>query len=252
MKTPAPDPIAALQEAWAAARPTARPWVTLTYAQTLDGSIAVRPQEPLAISGPETKHLTHRLRAWHDGILVGVGTVLADDPKLTARRVGGPHPRPVVLDSRLRTPPQARLLQHPQGALLVTTPDAAEARAAALRAAGATIVRVPRGPHGVALPAALAALRDHGLQRLMVEGGARVLTAFLRARLGDWLLVTLAPFLVGGVSVLTGLAAPPDTPSDLAYFPRVARGQWQTYGRDGVLWGPLVWPAPPAGPEGSP
>ncbi len=238
-----PDPVEILHASFPAlARPT-RPAITLTYAQTLDGSIAVRADARLVISGPETKHLTHRLRAAHDAILVGVGTVLADDPKLTARRVGGPHPKPVVLDSRLRTPPTARVLQHPRGVVIVTTQQADAQRAAALQAQGAQVLRVPPGPNGVDLPAALAALRQQGIVSLMVEGGARVLTAFLRQRLGDWLLVTIAPFLVGGVPVLAQPVAPqPNPPSDLAAFPRVARPQWQAYGRDWVVWGRLAWP----------
>ena len=251
-----PDPVDELRASFEAlAARHARPAVTLTYAQTLDGSIAVRPDEPLAISGPETKYLTHRLRAVHDGILVGVGTVLADDPKLTARRVGGPHPRPVILDSRLRTPRSARVLRHPKGALLVAAADANPSRAAALEAAGAQVLRVPRGPAGVNLTAALAALYALGLRSLMVEGGARVLASFLRARLGDWLLVTLAPYLVGGVPVLADLATDaPRPPSDLAAFPRLEEARWRAYGRDWVVWGRLAWPPrrAPASPEVSP
>jgi len=253
---PQADPVEELQASFVTlARRYSRPVITLTYAQTLDGSIAVRGSEPLAISSAETKLLTHRLRAIHDGILVGVGTVLADDPKLTARRVGGPHPRPVVLDSRLRTPPTARVLQHPRGAVIVTADDADPARGAALQAAGAQVLRVPRRAAGVDLGATLAALRDLGLTSLMVEGGARVLAAFLQAQLGDWLVVTLAPYLVGGVPVLAHLvAAEPHPPSDLAAFPRLTQARWRAYGRDWVVWGRLAWPSrPPAPPsEASP
>ena len=85
--------------------------VTLSYAQSLDGSLTTRRGERLTLSGEETKLLTHRLRAAHDAILVGIGTVLADNPKLTARLVGGPHPLPVVLDRRLRIPMDSEIIQ---------------------------------------------------------------------------------------------------------------------------------------------
>src|SRR4051794_24685033 len=89
-----------------------RPIVTLAYAQSLDGSIATAARRPLALSSQPALKLTHQLRAEHDAILVGIGTVLADDPLLTVRLVNGPNPVPVVLDSRLRLPSTARLLGH--------------------------------------------------------------------------------------------------------------------------------------------
>src|SRR5512143_1701471 len=92
-----------------------RPLVSLCYAQSLDGCIAAERGRPTQLSGPETKQITHRLRALHDGILVGIGTVLADDPHLTVRHARGENPQPVVLDSRLRTPVEARLIAgHPR------------------------------------------------------------------------------------------------------------------------------------------
>src|SRR5690606_10285843 len=86
-----------------------RPFVTLSYAQSLDGSIAIRSGEPLVLSGPESLCFTHHLRSIHDGILVGIGTVLSDDPQLTVRHCEGESPQPIVLDSQLRIPSTARL-----------------------------------------------------------------------------------------------------------------------------------------------
>src|SRR5262245_20564673 len=107
-------PIAALLDNLAQARdrPRAagRPFVTLAYAQSLDGSITIARGQRYALSGPDALRLTHTLRARHDAILVGVGTVLADDPELRVRLVDGPSPQPVVVDSRLRTPATAKLL----------------------------------------------------------------------------------------------------------------------------------------------
>jgi len=88
-----------------------RPLITLSYAQSLDGSISANRGSPTAISGPQAMRLTHELRAAHDAILVGIGTILADNPHLTVRLVAGKNPQPVVLDSNLRFPPGANLIQ---------------------------------------------------------------------------------------------------------------------------------------------
>ncbi len=236
--SPAPDPVAEIRAAAKALCASGRPLVTLTYAQSLDGSISHRPDAPLALSGPETKHLTHRLRAAHDAILVGVGTVLADDPKLTARRVGGPHHLPVVLDSRLRTPPTARVLQHPRGCIIAAAEDAPAGRDAALTAAGARVVRLPRGPRGIALPALLSWLYEAQVCSLMVEGGRQVLTAFLQAGLVDWVLLTIVPYFVGGVPAIGPLPARAANPQTVEAFPGLMP-DWRVtrLGRDLVLWG---------------
>ena len=84
-----------------------RPFVTLSYAQSLDGCIAAKRGQPLALSGPQSLTLTHQLRSAHDAIMVGIGTLLADNPRLTVRLVEGRDPQPVVLDSRLRFPSEA-------------------------------------------------------------------------------------------------------------------------------------------------
>ncbi len=241
----APDPVADIRGTVKAICASGRPLVTLTYAQSLDGSISHRPDAPLALSGPETKYLTHRLRAAHDAILVGVGTVLADDPKLTARRVGGPHPRPVVLDSRLRTPPTARVLQHPRGCIIAAAEDASQEREAVLATAGAHVVRLPRGATGVSLPALFSWLYEAQVCSLMVEGGRQVLTAFLQAGLVDWVLLTIVPYFVGGVPALAPLLPRSPQPDSVEAFPGLAPG-WQVMrlGRDLVLWGQM----PPANP----
>ena len=216
-----------------------RPMVTLTYAQSLDGSIAARPGAPLAVSCEETKLLTHRLRAAHDGILVGIGTVLADDPKLTARRVGGPHPRPVILDGRLRTPPNAKVIRHPRGVVIATSENADAALERDLRARGAEIVRLPAGDGGLSLTALLRRLGEMGIRSVMVEGGTSVLTSFLRAGLVDWVLVTIAPRFVGGVRAIAAL--PPADAASVEPFPGLG-DDWRCgrFARDMVVWGRFV------------
>jgi 3,4-dihydroxy 2-butanone 4-phosphate synthase/GTP cyclohydrolase II len=176
---------------------TGRPFVTLTYAQSLDGSIAAAPGRPLALSGPVSSTLTHALRAAHDAILVGIGTVLADDPRLTVRLVAGPNPQPVVLDSHLRLPPTARLRHHPRGVWLATT---AAAGGGDELAQSATLLSLPAGDDGrVDLAALVAELGRRGVRSVMVEGGQRVLSSFLAQRLADTLVVTLTPQVGGGL-----------------------------------------------------
>jgi 3,4-dihydroxy 2-butanone 4-phosphate synthase/GTP cyclohydrolase II len=183
-----------------------RPLVTLAYAQSLDGSIAAVPGQPLALSGPQALRYTHQLRAAHDAILVGIGTVLADNPRLNVRHASGPEPQPVVLDSRLRFPLDANLLSHPRRPWIAATDRADPARQAALEAAGARLLRLPADECGrVGLPALLDALADFGIKTLMVEGGSSVITAFLAARLVNRLSLTLAPRLVGGLRAVSAL-----------------------------------------------
>lgn len=177
-----------------------RPRATLAFAQSLDGSITLRPDCRLPLSNPRSLTLTHHLRARHDAILVGVNTVLVDDPRLTVRLVPGASPWPVVVDSRLRTPTGASLLRGASRApLIVTTADAPEEKAALLRAAGATILRIASNPEGtVDLVALLGHLHRLGVSTLMVEGGARIITSFLSARLVDLAVLTVCPLFVGG------------------------------------------------------
>jgi len=215
-----------------------RPFVTLTYAQSLDGAIAARPGHPLALSCQESQAMTHALRAAHDAILVGIGTVLADDPSLTVRLVEGRHPQPVILDSRLRFPAFAKLLHHPtHHPWIITSTTAAAARQTALEEAGATIYRLPAASNGgIDLPALLTVLGEKGIHSLMVEGGAQVITSFLSYRLVDQLIVTIAPVLVGGVRVLDVHHLP--RPNGL---PRLRNVTYQRLGVDLIVRGEPDW-----------
>jgi riboflavin-specific deaminase-like protein len=170
------------------------PAVTLAWAQSWDGSIALRPGAALALSNPASLRLTHHLRSLHDGILVGIGTVLADDPQLTVRECSGPSPQPIVLDSQLRIPAHARLCAPGSRRCWVLT-SAAEIP----ERTDIDIIRLPGDALGrIALADALQALWQRGIRSLMVEGGANVITAFLKAQLVDALVLTVAPVFAGG------------------------------------------------------
>jgi len=180
-----------------------RPFVTVSYAQSIDGSIAAIPDHPLALSGDQSRSLTHSLRAAHNAILVGIGTVLADNPALTVRYSSGENPQPVILDSRLRFPLFSSMLEKPaRPPWIFTLPDSDPARMRILESAGARIFRTahPGQTNGkVELCQVLARLKELQIKSVLVEGGAQVITSFLESRFIDQFIITIAPVLIGGV-----------------------------------------------------
>jgi GTP cyclohydrolase II len=179
------------------AAPAWRPYVVLKYAQTVDGRIATRGGDAKWISGEAERRISHGLRAACDAVLVGVGTAILDDPQLTVRMVPGPSPLRVVLDSTLRLPSTARVLDDRAGSVVITTELSSEADRAALRTRAVRVHVVEAGPRGVALASALRTLRALGVSSLLVEGGARVITSFFVEKLVDRLVVGIAPTIMG-------------------------------------------------------
>lgn len=172
----------------------ARPAVTLKWAMSLDGKIATAAGESQWISGTAARRWALSLREEHDAILVGIGTILADDPQLDRRLRRSPAPiLRVVLDRRLRTPLEARLLAVP-GPAVIYSESQDDARAAALERRGAEVVRLPE----VTPTTVLADLAARGLTSLLVEGGRDVATAFFNAGLFDRLEVAVAGRLLAG------------------------------------------------------
>lgn len=218
-----------------------RPLVSLCYAQSLDGSITLRRGQPTALSGPESSALTHRLRAAHEAILVGVDTVLADDPMLTARLAEGENPQPVVLDSRLRTPTTARLLAgHPKPAWIATSQETDPGKRSALEAAGARLLPLPRSEDGrLSLEALLERLGELEVDSLMVEGGARVITSFLSARLADHVILTIAPVFLGGLNAFSGQPNGEVPGATLPSSLHLRNIGYQRLGDDLIVWGQL-------------
>jgi diaminohydroxyphosphoribosylaminopyrimidine deaminase/5-amino-6-(5-phosphoribosylamino)uracil reductase len=177
-----------------------RPFVTLKLATSLDGRIATASGESRWITGPEARAFVHRLRARVDGLMVGSGTALADDPELTARR--GPRvvhrPVRVLVDSKLRVPERARLYQPNSGASTWVLCGERARGVRRVEQAGAQIFRVPSQRGHLNLRAGLQALAKHGLTTLLVEGGGQLAAALLRNGLVDEIHWLLAPMLLGG------------------------------------------------------
>ena len=213
---------------------TGRPRVTLAYAQSLDGSIALQAGQPFRLSGPQSLKLTHQLRAAHNAILVGIGTVLSDDPQLTVREVKGENPQTVVLDSQLRLPLTYRLMENESKPWVFTAQGAEDERRTQLERRGAKIWNVSEESHGrLDLQAVLAILGRQEVDSLMVEGGAEVITSFLTQGLADLVILTLSPQYLGGVpSVEPGAF-------QLPKLPRLVDAQAEKVGEDFVIWGML-------------
>jgi len=186
-----------------------RPFVLLKAAMTLDGRIATARGESQWITSPAQRRAARRLRRLHDGVLVGIGTILADDPLLLPEpRVRRPFHR-VVLDSTLRLPLSSRLVASaPLSPVWVLTQKERRPKQARLEARGVTVLNAPAGRGRVALPWALQALRERGLWSLMVEGGSEVLGSFLREELFDEVALFRAPVLLGGRGSLPAFGGP--------------------------------------------
>lgn len=191
----------ALNAPYLSAAERRRPWVVLKAAATLDGRIASAAGESRWITGEAARLAGHRLRDTLDAVIIGSGTLLADDPALTTRLPGGRDAQPVVMDGRLRCPPTAKLLQSGRRPLIFTGLDTLRSEEGAARAAAlpADVVGLPRDALGrLALDGALSELLRRGLHSVLVEGGAELHRAFFDAGLVDRVELFLAPRLLAG------------------------------------------------------
>lgn len=212
-----------------------RPLVTLTYAQSIDGSIARDRGEALALSGLATMKITHRLRALHDGILVGIGTVLADDPKLTVRLVDGANPQPIILDSNLRIPTNARLLTNQNRPWIFASPTASQISQKILEQHKCHVMRMNVSKNGnIPLSNILHFLNSKGIKRLMVEGGSAVIGSFLNSGFVDVVVITIAPLFVGGFKAVESLI---ESKGSASNFPKISPLFVEKVDEDILIWG---------------
>jgi GTP cyclohydrolase II len=221
-----PEKLLAELLGWVGDGAASAPFVTLSYAQSLDGSIAAGPGQRTRISGEESMVLTHRLRAAHQAILVGIGTVEADDPLLTVRKAPGESPIRIVLDSDLRIPIDSRLIGSVDQAPLwiIAGSKADRRRRKALETRGATVMQIESSTWSEIL----STLATAGVASLMVEGGARVISSLLGARAFHAVVVTLGMRFIGGLSSLEG-----PLPEEVS----LERVSWAAVGEDLVVAG---------------
>lgn len=227
---------------------TGRPYVIAKFAASLDGKIATRTGDSQWITGPEARARAHELRHQVDAILVGAGTVLADDPRLTARGSDGvPYPRQplrVVLDSRGRIPLTARIFSPdlPGQTLVATTPAMPAAHRAALEAQGMEVASLPADASGrVSIPHLLDHLGQRDILSLMVEGGGEVLGSFFSIGAVQEVWAFLAPLIIGGEAApgpVRGLG-----PARLAEATHLTELMWEQVGKDWLIRGKVETPA---------
>jgi diaminohydroxyphosphoribosylaminopyrimidine deaminase/5-amino-6-(5-phosphoribosylamino)uracil reductase len=224
---------------------TGCPFVILKAGMTLDGKVATAAGESQWITGPQARHDVHRLRREVDAVLVGVGTVLRDDPSLTARsgprlaRLAARQPLRLVVDSRLRVPERAKILDH-QGAaktLVATTALADPARKRKLEERGVEVLTLPRAGGRVSLRSLMRKLGRRGTTSVLLEGGGELNAAMLKAGLVQRIRLYVAPLLLGGEeakSVIGGQGA-----TRLASARRLRHLTVRWIGRDLVIEGDL-------------
>jgi diaminohydroxyphosphoribosylaminopyrimidine deaminase/5-amino-6-(5-phosphoribosylamino)uracil reductase len=221
-----------LNRAYIIAKEQNRPMVVLKAALTLDGRIASADGESQWITGEEARGAGHRLRSHHDAILVGSGTLLADDPSLNTRIEGGLDARPIILDSQLRCPESAKVLAAGKEPLIYCQESAPE------RELPATVVRVPGSDAGVSLKAVLKDLVDRGILSVLVEGGGRVHHSLLSQGLVDQIHLFIAPMVLAeGPGWVRG------QPFSLAGAPRLRIQEVSQQGQDLHL---VLEPVPPS------
>lgn len=237
----------------AAAKTLIQPWakyvtehtsfVTLKLAISLDGRIATRTGASKWITCPEARLRVQTLRAHHDAVMVGINTVLTDNPRLTVRDVPGRNPIRVVVDSKLRIPLTSQVVQtaHEIPTCVVTTLSAPTGLEQALEQAGVRVIRVPATAEGRCDPVVtFRELAAREVVSVMCEGGSELAGSLLANRLPDQLHVFMAPVLLGPRGRPGAVDwAGPENPSDA---PRIDPARWELCGTDAYVWGPIAYP----------
>jgi len=179
---------------------TGSPFIVAKIAQSLDGKIAMASGESRWITGEPARIKAHEFRSWYDAVMVGIGTVLADDPLLTCRLPGErKSPLRIVVDSWARIPLDARMLECKDGRVILATTERADGeKVNALKGKGVEVIKVPAVDGRVDLKRLMEILGSMGITSVLVEGGATLIASFIKENLVDKLLVFQAPLIIGG------------------------------------------------------
>ncbi|CCI44199.1 unnamed protein product [Albugo candida] len=206
---------------WANDKGSKYPMITLTYAQSIDGCIAVRKGSPTTLSGSSSMTMTHMLRTLHQGIVIGIESLLSDNPSLTARLVSGRQPKPIVIDTKLRCPLDCKLISDSSCLKPVVVCGNADTptlrlRKQSLEQAGVIVIECDTmctsdGTQHVHLSRAFELLYKHGFQSIMVEGGAGIITSCLKEQtlssLVSLVIITIAPIFIGGLHSVNSIVS---------------------------------------------
>lgn len=177
-----------------------RPFITLKAAMSLDGRMCLANGSSKWLTGIEARTKAHEIRAENDAVLVGVNTILADNPELTVRHVAGINPFRVILDTSMKTPPDAKVIGTDGKCIILTSEETGNIE-------GAEVVRVPDKEGRIDLKEAVKYLADRGILTLMVEGGSEVISSFLREKLCDNVNIFFSPRILGegkGININSG------------------------------------------------
>lgn len=218
-------------------------YLSLKLASSIDGRTATRTGASKWITGSDSRAKVHLLRTQNDAVMVGINTVVADDPRLTVRDVPGRNPVRVVIDSKLRFPLDSQLAQD-AGEIptcVITTHEAPEEAALALQELQVNVIRVPAGTDGrVDMAKALEALAAREVVSVLCEGGAELAGSLLAAKLADELHVFVAPVMLGPRGKPGAVDwAGPEQPTEA---PRIDPVRWELCGSDAYVYGPLKYP----------
>jgi diaminohydroxyphosphoribosylaminopyrimidine deaminase/5-amino-6-(5-phosphoribosylamino)uracil reductase len=228
---------------WSKHVTTGLPYVSLKLALSLDGRIATRSGASRWVTGPDARAKVHLLRSRSDAVAVGIGTAVADNPRLTVRDAPGDSPLRVVFDTNLRLTSESRLAATAREipTLVLCGPEASAEAEAQLSSVGVECVRIPMSTEGrLDVVTALRMLAQRGVVSLLVEGGAELAGSFLAGRLADELHAFIAPILLGPRGRPGAVDwAGPDTPQQA---PRIASPTWELVGEDAYVRGPIVYP----------
>lgn len=228
---------------WAKYVTTGLPYVSLKLALSLDGRIATRSGQSKWVTGPDARAKVHLLRSRSDGVAVGVGTAVADDPRLTVRDTPGDQPVRIVFDTNLRIPLDSRLVRTAKEVpvIVLSGPDSPPDLEAQLVDAGVLVAHIPLSTEGrLDMVTALRFLAQRGVVSLLVEGGAELAGSFLAGRMADELHAFIAPILLGPRGRPGAVDwAGPDTPQQA---PRIASPAWELVGEDAYVHGRIVHP----------
>lgn len=235
-----------LNEAYLKYVQTGQPFVLLKAALSLDGRLATRTGDSRWITGEQARHRVHQMRKEADAVIVGIGTVLRDDPLLTTRLGGQDERDPlrVIVDSRGRLPLTAKLLRSGSRAPLVAVgPQISQGRVRRLRDGGADVMVLPKGEGGLSLPNLIRELGRRELTLVMIEGGARLVTSAIQTGIVDKVVLMVAPLLIGGKKAPTLLQG--EGAEKLTQALRVREVVVERLGEDWLLEGYLSGPPAP-------
>ncbi|WP_455368327.1 GTP cyclohydrolase II [[Eubacterium] cellulosolvens] len=213
-----------------------RPFITLSYAQSLDGCISKDKNKSMVLSDEESMILTHQIRSIHDAILVGIGTILTDDPQLTVRKVQGKNPQPIILDTNLKFPLNAKLLKEKHSPWIISGKDSDVTKQKILEDLGVKIFRLPVKNNNIDLQRLISKLVKENIGSIMVEGGAEVISSFMLEKLADFVVSTVTPRIIG-----RGVRPLEQVPIKMDKLVSLQNTKYVQIGKDLIVFGVPRW-----------